>query len=122
MKRYSSLLASLLFAVTLATPEQAQALSWDWVPRVLGIEIQYRGLDATRYPGFECKKRNSWGDCVIFSYITENVPNKQKNYYRRVSSFLGSDLNYSDCQYDDYKRSTAPRTRYAIRDYGTPQY
>jgi hypothetical protein len=122
MKRYSSLLAGLLFAVTLATPMQAEAMSWDWVPRVLGIENPYRGLDATRYPGFECKKRNSWGDCVIFNYITENVPNKQKNYYRRVSSFRGSDLNYSDCQYDDYKRSTAPATRYAICDYGTPQY
>lgn len=121
MKAYTSIFASLLFVTALATPEQAQALSWDWIPRVLGIENQYRGLDATRYPGFECKKRNSWGDCVIFNYVTENAPNKQKNYYRRVSSY-GDNVNYSDCQYDDYKRDTAPRTRYTICDYGEVQY
>ncbi len=120
MKRFSSFLATLVCVVSLGTPEHASALSWDWVPRVLKVENQYRGLDATRYPGFECKKRNAWGDCVIFTYITENKPAEQKNYYRRVSSFEG--LNYSECQYNDYNRAIAPRTRYTVCDYGTPSF
>lgn len=121
MKRFSSFLAfALCCAASLAAPEQAQALTWDWVPRVLKFENPYKGLDASRYPGFECKLRNTWGDCIVFSYISGNSPSPQKNYYRRVSSF-GDGQNYSDCQYDDYRRSTAPRTNYADCDYGEPR-
>lgn len=120
MKRFPSFLAVCLCAATLATPQTTYALSWDWVPRVLRVENPYRGLDATRYPGFECKLKNAWGDCVVFSYVTENRPSPQKNYYRRVSSF-GDGLNYSDCQYDDYRRSTSPHTYYPPCDYGEPR-
>ena len=119
MKRFSSFLAVACFC-TFFAPAEAHA-AWEWVPKVLRYENPYRGLDATRYPSFECKLQNSWGDCVVFSYISENVPNKQKNYYRRVSSFDGTNLNYSDCQYDDYRRETSPHTYYTNCDYGEPR-
>lgn len=129
VKRFSSFLALCLCTGVLAAPQPAYALSWDWVPRVLGLENPYRGLDATRYPGFECKVRNAFGDCVVFSYISNNGPDNHpgggapKNYYRRVSSYGQEpyNLNYSDCQYDDYRRSTSPHTRYQICDYGEPE-
>lgn len=129
MKRFSSFLAGLVCASALTVPQATYALSWDWVPRILGIENAYRGLDASRYPGFECKIRNAFGDCVVFSYANTNRPDdhpgdgKPKNYYRRVSSYSADplNLNYSDCQYDDYRRATAPRTSYTVCDYGEPQ-
>lgn len=130
VKRLSSFLAVCLCTGALAAPQPAHALSWDWVPRVLKFENPYRGLDASRYPSFECKIRNAFGDCVVFSYVSANGPDnhpgggKPKNYYRRVSSFGGDPfeprLNYSDCQYDDYRRNTAPHTRYTNCDYGEP--
>ena len=117
MKRFSTIIAGLTCVCALSAPEATYAMSWDWVPRVLRWENPYRGLDATRYPGFECKIKNSWGDCVVYSYTDENRPVKQKNYYRKVSSY-GEGLDYSDCQYDDYRREIAPRTRYSVCDYG----
>ncbi|MDP7069574.1 MAG: hypothetical protein QF815_03530 [Candidatus Peribacteraceae bacterium] len=114
MKRFSSLLAGLVCVAALAVPQSTYAFSWgDWLN-------PYRGLDATRYPGFECKLRNSWGDCVVFSYITSNKPNKQKVYGRKIFSSYG--LNFSECQYDNYLQDSAPRTNYKICDYGEPQH
>lgn len=135
MKRFYSFLAVTLCAASFATPTQVNAMSWDWVPRVLRWENPYRGLDVTRYPGFECKIYNFLGDCVVYSYVDGNRPDKHpgggkpKNYYRRVSSFENhtkksayeQNLNYADCQYDDYRRSIAPRTRYTVCDYGEPR-
>jgi|GEM_PF-961980 hypothetical protein len=122
MKRFPSFLAGLLCAASLAAPTTTHAMSWDWVPSVFKWENPYRGLDVTRYPGFECKIKNSWGDCVVYSYIDSNRPsdNNTKNYYRRVSSY-GDNLNYSDCQYDDYRREIAPRTRYSVCAHGKPR-
>ncbi|MDP6561831.1 MAG: hypothetical protein QF793_02800 [Candidatus Peribacteraceae bacterium] len=126
MKRFPSFLASLLCVASLAAPTPAYAMNWDWVPRVLRFDNPYRGLDVTRYPGFECKIKNSWGDCVVYSYVDANRPDNHpgggtpKNYYRRVSSF-GGNLNYSDCQLDDYKRGIAPRTYHQTCDYGQPR-
>lgn len=125
VKRFSPILAVLLCSGALTFPTPAYA--WDWVPRVLKFENPYRGLDATRYPGFECKMRNTWGDCVVYSYITKQGPDEHpgsgtpKNYYRRVSSYGIPALNYSDCQYDDYRRSTSPHTHYSTCDYGEPK-
>ena len=125
MKRFPSFLA-LLCVAAFAAPQATYAMSWNWVPSVFKWENPYRGLDVSRYPGFECKMKNFLGDCVVYSYSDGNNPDNHpgggtpKNYYRRVSSY-GDNLNYSDCQYDDYRRSIAPRTRYAVCDYGEPR-
>lgn len=135
MKRFPQFLAALLFVASLSAPTEAYAISWDWVPRVLKWENPYRGLDASRYPGFECKIYNFLGDCVVHSYVdgnrSDNHPGgeKPKSYYRTTSSFRNNtntpiferNLNYSDCQYDDYRRAIAPRTRYTVCDYGEPR-
>ena len=127
MKHFSALFTVLACLAALAAPKEASALSWDWVPKVMKFENPYRGHDVTRYPGFECKMRNAWGDCVVYSYVQANRPDnhprggKPKNYYRRVTSYGNSSLNWSDCQYDDYKRQTAPRTRFTVCDYGEPK-
>lgn len=126
MKPNTLFLSGVLCVASFAAPMQAHAMSWDWVPRVIKWENPYRGLDASRYPGFDCKIKNFLGDCVVFSYANGNRPDKHpgggqpKNYYRRVSSY-GNDLNYSDCQYDDYNRQISPRTRYTVCDYGEPR-
>ncbi|MDA0376306.1 MAG: hypothetical protein O3A80_03285 [bacterium] len=127
MKRFPLFLAAFVCAVSLSAPAQAHAaMSWDWVPKVLKWENPYRGLDASRYPGFECKIKNFLGDCVVFSYVDGNRPDKHpgggkpKNTYRRVSSY-GDDLNYSDCQYNYDNRQISPRTRYTVCDYGEPR-
>jgi hypothetical protein len=136
MKQFYSFLAIALCAASFAAPSKALAMSWDWVPRVLKWENPYRGQDVTRYPGFECKIRNFLGDCVLYSYVDSNRPDKHpgggkpKNYYyRRVSSFENGlkrsgyekNLDYSDCQYDDYRRQIARRTRPTICDWGEPR-
>ena len=126
MERIYRTIAGLACIAAFAFPESAAAMRWDWVPRVLKFENPYRGLDATRYPGFECKLRNAFGDCVAYSYVTGNQADNHpgggtpKNYYRRVSSYGWSPLNYSDCQLDDYRRGTSPRMRYQLCDYGNP--
>ncbi len=120
MKRFSSILELTILLATALAPQQAYA-AWEWVPKVWKFENPYRGLDASRYPGFECKLRNSWGDCVVLSFVAQNKPDKQKNYYRRVSSYGIESLNYSDCQYDDYRRETSQHTYYTNCDYGEPR-
>lgn len=128
MKRFTSIIAGLACITALSVPQHAEAaMSWKWVRSVFEVKNPYRGQDVTRYPGFECKAWNAFNDCVAYSYVRGNTPDnhpgggRPKNYYRRVSSPGFSPLNYSNCQLDDYRRGTAPRTRYQICDYGEPR-
>ena len=112
--------ASLAFSVAFFMPLTARAALWDWVPRVIPTTDYSQVTDASRFPGYECKARNSWGDCIVYSYITPNTPTYGRNPYRNVTSFEGQ--LYSDCQFNDYKRDTARHTRPSTCDYGTPSY
>ncbi len=98
MKRFYPILTAILLCGALGTPVPVYALSWDWVPRVWKFENPYRERDVSHNPGFKCKMKNSLGDCVVFNYVPAGTkePSNLKNYYRRVSSYGGSDLDYSD--------------------------
>ena len=112
------LIVLLAFSAAFFTPFAARAALWDWVPRVIPTQ-DFSGIsDPSRYPGYACKATNTWGDCVLYTYTTPNTPMGGRNLYRTVTSF-GDNLNYSGCQFNDYKRDTARRTRPATCDYGT---
>ena len=95
MKRFSSFLAGVICVISLSTPEKAYAISWDWVPKVWRFENLHNQEDKTDQNRFECTKRNAWGNCIIFSSVSQNLPStKQKNFYRRVSSYGGTEITH----------------------------
>ena len=114
------LIASLAFSVTLLTPFAARASMFEWVPRIMKTTDFSSIQDPSRYPGYECKATNAWGDCVLYTYLTPNTPMGGRNLYRTVTSF-GDGLNYSNCQFNDYKRDTARRKRPSTCHYGEPR-
>lgn len=114
------LFASLAFSVAFFTPFAARAALWDWVPRVIQTQDLSGVTDPSRYPAYECKARNAWGDCVVYSFIAPGTPTGGRNPYRTVTSMGGA--LYSDCQFNDYKRGTARHTRPSTCDYGEPRF
>ncbi|MBM3231246.1 hypothetical protein FJZ28_02865 [Candidatus Peregrinibacteria bacterium] len=114
------ILTLLAFSLAISAPTAVSAAGWDWVPKVFSFENPYRGADASRYPGYDCKARNAWGDCVVYTYVPAYDSEYARGHlYRTVTSF-GDNQNYSGCQFNDYRRDTARRTRPTVCDYGEP--
>jgi len=93
MKRFSSFLAGLICIVSLSTPEKAYALSWNWIPKVWQFENLHKQQDKKENSGFECATRNAWGNCILFNVVSKDLQSTQKNFYRLVSSYGGTELN-----------------------------
>lgn len=66
------------------TPVRAEAAMWDWVPKMFTLENPYKGTESPINARLECRARNAWGRCIVYSSaVTENV----KIPYKTVSSF-----------------------------------
>lgn len=80
----SGILILMAVSVWIFTPVQAEAAMWDWVPKMFTMENPYKGAESPEYARLDCRARNAWGRCIVYSSaFSGNV----KMPYKTVSSF-----------------------------------
>lgn len=71
MKRFNVFFACIGLCAGLLAPQKAAAFSWEWIAPFLRSEPLQMQSDK-KPTEFVCKKRNSWGKCILLG------PNTQK--------------------------------------------